>query len=457
MAKVRKHIASIYYVMIVGPIGSGKSVNATALTQMTEASKINDMEEKIYKTITLLNDYVDFSLFDDYIFQSLNTNEVYTDESYRFFVYKYFKTYSRIYHLQDIMRFESFRHVRVWDLLAEYVEIMYYLHFRKIHVMSNITIESVNTGYNSISIKESLFQLYRKNDLASEKYLVIVEDEKGVVDNARVYARLDKNSVQDNDDGKDINEMIQRHGSKGTNTKFVVAQTEKDVTANRRRLPNRFVELLQPQDAYIFNLEIMFLNYLIDRNKRKEYKTYKKKMRKVKRLSFLYRIRKKQKYIDKAEEIYLKYGNYLDVFNKYKKRIKRYIRFNNFLGRHLYKIQHMFLHESEERIGKRGETETVVTHSFPITMVYPADITYERYDQYSFYDIYNERNKSATVTLAKHGPFKHKIMNKEEHRKMNYRAINRIFDEVESQHSDYNTTKKETSNTENNTVYDVYE
>lgn len=452
--KVKTHIASLYYILLVGAIGSRKSANLTAIAQMTEMAKINDMEDKSYKIRVLLSDFVDFNHLDNFIDQNFNKDIVYHDARYKRMVYDYFKAYSRIYRLQLKVKYESFRTGTLWSILSEYVELYYYQNIRQAHMLTNTTIQSVNTGHNSIPVKESFFQLYRKNDLAHEKYLVIVEDEKGVVDNARVYARLDKKSVQDNDDGKDIHAMLQRHGSKGTNTMLVVSQTEKDVTANRRRLPNRFIEFLKPKDVYIFNIERSFLQFLINRNRSKEYKFYDKKMRKISFNTKLYNLTKKQKYIDKAEKIYHKYHDYLNVFNKYKKRIKRYQSLDIKLGKHLYIIQYAFLHESEENIGQT-ETTSHVKSSFPISFIYPADITYDRYDSFAYYDVYDHRNKAATTALAKVPKFKDKIMNRQEHERMDYRAINKIYNEIDAQ-SNTKPKSKEKAPKENNVSYDAF-
>ena len=450
--KVDKHIASLYYILLVGSIGSRKSANLTAFTQMCEMSKISKMHENHYKLKVLLSDYLDFQHFDTHIHNNLDLSKVYCDEDYHYFVYKYFKSHHDFKTLSTTIQFESFRNTKLLYLLSEYVELYYYINFRKNNILSNTTIESINTGLNSMPVQESFFQLYRKNDLAHEKYLVIVEDEKGVVDNARVYARLDKESVKSNDDGKDIHAMLQRHGSKGTNTTLVVSQSEKDVTANRRRLPNRFVEFLKPHDVYIFNIELAILKFLKQRQRNREVKYYNNKMRKAKTNTILYRVRKKEKYLIKANKIYCDYRDFLDQDNKFKRKIKKLENLEIRIGRHLYLVQYMFLHESEERIGKKGESETVITSSFPLTLVYPANITYDRYDQYAFYDIYNERNKIANKPLNLIHPFKSKIMNRKEHEKMNYRAINRIFDELDQQKE--NTKSKKES--KSNVSYDAY-
>ena len=282
--KVDKHIASLYYILLVGAIGTRKSANLTAFAQMCEMSKLRNMHDKHETIRILLTNIIHFKDFHTYIHKNFDPNIVHTDQKYRYFVYKYYKSTGKpILHLTKIIQDAPFRTPRLIDLLAEYLEIIYYLDYRKIHILSNTTIESINTGFNSYPVQESFFQLYRPNNLAHEKYLVIVEDEKGVVDNARVYARMDKENVKANDDGKDIHAMLQRHGSKGTNTTLVVSQSEKDVTANRRRLPNRFVEFLNPKDIQIFNIELGLINFFINKLKRKEEKFYKRKMRKIRK------------------------------------------------------------------------------------------------------------------------------------------------------------------------------
>ena len=431
--KIETHIASLYYILLVGAIGSRKSANLTAFAQMCEMSKIRRMHENQYKTQVLLGKVIDFNDFATHIQETLDPSLVHHDFDYKNIVYKFFKKNASILQLTEHVPFESFRTPTILQILAEYVEVYYYLYIRKVHIMSNTTIESVNTGYNSLPVKESYFQLYRSNDLAHEKYLVIVEDEKGVVDNSRVYARMDKDSVKDNDDGKDIHAMLQRHGSKGTNTTLVVSQSEKDVTANRRRLPNRFVEFIKPSNVHIFDIEMRLLNWIIGRIKQKEHKFYKRKMRQYNRNLKAYSLRNKEKYYHKAEMLYHDYHNYLDTFNTHKQKIKKFEKLSLFLGKFLYLVQPIFLHESEEHIGTRNENENKIINSFPLLLVYPANITFDRYDQYAYYDVYNERNKKASKPLSDHPLFKSKIMSRKEHELMNYRAINRIYQEIDDQ------------------------
>ena len=444
--KIDQHIASLYYILLVGTIGSRKSVNLTAFTQMVEMSKIQKMDDKSYKIEALLGEIIDFTELHTFIHTHFDHNIVHFDQKYRYLVYRFAKKADiPILTLTDIVRFEAYHNVRVLDLLVDYVEIYYYRHFRKANVLSNTTIESVSTGINSIPVKESFFQLYRQNAVAHEKYLTIVEDEKGVVDNARVYARMDKQSVKDNDDGKDIHAMLQRHGSKGTNTTLVVSQSEKDVTANRRRLPNRFVEFLAPSDVYIFNVEISILKWVRHTTLTLESRKYSSKMRSLTRL--LKRNAKKptKRRSIKAQNLQNRYHNYLVVNNGYKRIYTRLTHWINQLSRHLYLIQYMFLHDSEDHLGKKDDEETKISSSFPLTLIYPASITYERYDQYAYYDVYNERNKHASTPLNMIPPFKKRIMSKEEHLNMNYNAINRIYSEVAAQNKPLSPQKTKTS------------
>ena len=455
IADVEAYIASLYYILLVGAIGSRKSANLTAFAQMCEMSKIKRMHDNQHKTQTLLSHIVDFKHLDHYIVKNLNPKQVYNDLSYKQFVYTYFKSYSAISILAQKIAFESFRTPSILNIMAEYVEVFYYINFRKANILSNTTIESINTNLKSFPVKESFFQLYRQNTLAHEKYLVIVEDEKGVVDNARVYARMDKDSVKDNDDGKDIHAMLQRHGSKGTNTTLVVSQSEKDVTANRRRLPNRFVEFLKPSDAFIFDLELKILKSIKNRIKIKEEKFYKRKMRKVRRYQRLYHLRKKAKYLDKALLLEALYADYLNQANKYKKRLKKYERLSVFLGKFLYIIQPSFLHENDDHIGHHEYEPSKVINSFPLLLVYPANITYDRYDQYAYYDVYNERNKHSITPLSNHTKFKSKIMSRQEHELMNYRAINKIYEEID-QHKNPTSKISKSSKPKSEIHYDSF-
>ncbi|MDR4969077.1 MAG: hypothetical protein RG740_05615, partial [Acholeplasmataceae bacterium] len=463
--KVAKHISKLFYILVVGPIGTGKTKNTVAIAQMVEMDKINQMNEKLYKINTLLHDHVNFPAFNAYIIENYNSTKVYTDEMYRDFVYRYFK--GNLLALVGSLEFESFKTVKLLHILAEYVEIFYCLHIRGNHILSNTTIKSINTGNFSLPIKESFFQIYRKNVLANEKYLVQIEDEKGVVDNSRIYARMDTASVKENDDGKDVHGMLQRHGSKGTSTYFVISQTEKDITANRRRLPNRFIELLNPMEIYIFKLEMTIINYFKTKAILKEYSVYKSMMHKARKLERLYRLRKKEKYLEKAEAIYQEYMDFLDQPNKFKKRIKRYERINIFLGKYVYNIQYVFLHESEERIGKKGENETVIRSSFPMMLAYPLSITYGNYDQHALYELFNSRNKAAKIPLSNWEPFKREIMTRYDFNRMDYRAFNRIFGEVDAQQltetlkppriklSDVKPSEDKNKNN-NPVVYDIY-
>jgi hypothetical protein len=233
-----------------------------------------------------------------------------------------------------------------------------------------------------LPIKESLFQLYRSNNLAHEKYLTIVEDEKGIVDNSRVNSRMDKQSVQDNDDGKDVYSMIQRHGSKGTNTYLVVSQSQKDVTANRRRLANKYIEFLIPKDIYLYNFEINFVNFLIRCFK----KISKKRSYRILRTLFI-----------------------LDVILKK----QRYI------------VQNALIHFDEEKIGQKLNNSS--SQSFLINFTYPADISFSRYNQYSFYDLFDRRNTVANISLAKHSKFKKMVITEKDYATMDYKSINKIY------------------------------
>jgi hypothetical protein len=424
--------------MIVGSIGTKKSSNETALVQLTERCKIEDMQEFHYKAILLLMSVIDFVLLDGYILEKLDKTHVYTDEDYIEFAKQFIKdTYDdsemRLEVFEEVIRVEAYRHIKAIKLLAEYVEVFYYLNIRKRHVLSNTSIESINTGLRSIPYAESIDQLFRPNKYANERFLVKSKDEQGIFDNSRLNARMDAVSIQENDDGKDVDAMIQRHGSKGTTTSFIVSQSEKDVTANRRRLPNRIIEFLKPKEVFVYDLEIKILRklqmYLMMKEERKFYR----KMKKMNKYLRKYSKKEKSRYLRKAKKLSDKYSDYLVRINRYKKTIRKLYKADMQLTRTQYLIQYSFMHESVERVGKTGQTENTIASSMPIIFVFPVGISYERYDQYSFYGVYNERNKAATIPLSAVPSYQTGVMQRADYEIMDARATNRIYQEIDKQ------------------------
>ena len=265
MEKVFKHISSKYYLLTVGVIGGAKTSSNVMLTQYSELYKMNCIEDKLNIYKLHLFEYIDFVNLHEYIQKHYDLKKVYTEYDYRDFVIKYFTDQKLDPELLNHeLSYDPFEKFTILQTLSVYIEYFYYQFFRSSHVLSNTTIISANTGNRSMPLMESLFTLYRTNELAYEKEVVIVEDEKGIVDNSRLYARLDKNSVSENDDGKDVHAMVSRHLGKGTVLILTIAQQLEDVTANRRRLAQGILESLACRSIYYYSVESWLLRSLTD-------------------------------------------------------------------------------------------------------------------------------------------------------------------------------------------------
>jgi hypothetical protein len=453
-SKIDKHIIPAYNVGLVGGIGAGKTTNGVSFVQMVELLFIQKMEERSYKIELLLKSFVDFVDYEEYFIENFCNDQVYTKKMYYYFAYKYLKPKLKIaIHLLYPIKDNSFNDTTLLDLLAEYTELSYYRIYRKNNVLSNTTIESVNTGLNSMPVQESYLQMYRYSELAHEQYLVQLFDEAGATDNSRVNARLDKKSVEQNDDGKDVDAMFQRHGSKGNGLRINIGQSEKDVTANRRRLWNITIELFQSKEIYIFRFEMLMLNWFYHYLKALEYKKYVKKMRWAERYVRLYDRFNKDIFLKKSKKLTDKYFAYLKVPNTYKKLMLPLNIAETYLGKYLYKIQYMLLHRSADNVGKDPRLSIENKGSMLMYICYPADITYGRFDTFAYFVAYDKKNESAKVPLSQLKPFDKKRMTERDIRRMNYRLLNRIFDTIDSQEvKSTNTSQKKKKMTN----YDVF-
>lgn len=433
ISKVDRNVVRHYNIGIFGYIGSRKSANGTALTQMSEGIIIGNMEERLYKLNLLMIKYLDFEDFNDFIFDKFDFSNVHTELMYKMFAYYYIKTKQiSLINFNNKLNDTSFSEESIVVLLGEYVELMYYKYFRDNNIQSNTSIHSINTGKMSLPMKESTFQFFRSNNRAYEKYLITFKDEAAIVDNSRTNSNNSKEAREENDDGKDVENVLQRHGGKGTTLRFTIAQSEKDVTANRRRLFNRSIELYEPKDQFLFNFEMNVIKWFAYRLMKKESKKFRKKMKKVKRAAWIYRLTGIKRYIQKSERIYNKYEHYLVRFNLYKRILLVLEKTHIFLGKSLYCVQYMFLHDDSNNIGKNPTALIESGKSIPMFIVYPAGITFGKYATHSYFRLFDERNASASVPLAMVKPFKKLTMSKEEHLSMGFKAIERITEKMDS-------------------------
>ena len=68
-----------------------------------------------------------------------------------------------------------------------------------------------------------------------------------------------------------------------------------------------------------------------------------------------------------------------------------------------------------------------------ITLIFPADITFDRYNQFSWYGLYEERNKAATIPLANRKPFRKMIMDRYDYDTMDIDAVNKVHEAIDKQ------------------------
>lgn len=449
IGKVDENLVQHYNIGIFGLIGSRKSANGVAITQMAEGILRNDLQRRLYKINLFLGKYIDFVDLNNYFEKEFPWTVVHTDYMRKQFVLSYLRSRSISFAVISFkVKDNSFSKESAITLLGEYVELRYYEFFRDNYIQANTSIQSVNTGHMCLPMKESQFQIYRPNDRAYERFQITLKDEAAIVDNSRVNSRNDKDSVKDNDDGKDVENVTQRHFGKGKNFRITIAQSEKDVTANRRRLFNRSLELYKPQDIFLFQFEMNIVKrlaiHLMNRESKKE-------TRKIRKANIIYYINKilRIKLLEKYSVWLInKYYYYSIQYNNYKKVLLLLEKLHIYLGKFLYCVQPMFIHDDVSNIGKNPSFLMESGKSFPMFIVYPAGISFGKYATHSYFRIIDERNALATVPMAIVKPFKKMIMSKEEHLSMGFKAINRIYDEIGNPEEgiDNKNTKERTHN-----------
>lgn len=426
--KIIRNLADKNYITVSGPIGGRKTSYAVLLTQYLEENNLCEMPQRLEK-IRDITAFLDYGLINKWLEDNFNSSIIYLKDDLLELAEKCLTETGLIYTLKEkhfILNDSSFEVTSLYKILAEYIEIRYYLLFRKSHVMSNTTVVSVNTGRTSLPLKESLYMLYRPNNVALEKYMIHLEDESGIVNNSRQYAKLDKENQKENTDGKDVFTMLIRHLGEGKITKIAVVQQLEDFTAAQRRLSQLYIDSIIGEEVTVYEFEINIFKMIINWLKSREFKKYNKKMKLVKQYSFL-------KNDNKARKIFYKYQNYLDQDNFYKKIIRSIHSVITKLNRIKFISQLVFIHQKVDDVGKEIKENDKRKTSYVLDGIYNANTVYGLYDTYAYSDLRNIRNDNAIESMATREPFKNNKMNKEELERMDYKMINKILHSISNE------------------------
>lgn len=471
VAQIKHSISDNVSVGIVGDVGNDKSSIDTLLVQIAELRNIELMTEKHMK-IRLILSKLNFFIIDSYIYQKFDYTKVHTSSMYIDFTREMLKETGLAKKLVDIdeidgeeiytmkeYNYQPFTKIEADELLSEYVEITYYLYFRQRHVLSNTTIESVNTGFYSMIMQESLIQLYRSNDMAIEKYLIINEDEKGITDNSRISSKRDKESIKQNEDGKDVWYMILRHLGKGTIKHYNINQRVEDVTAFMRRLYQIIIESVHAENYLIYDYEIAIIERMIVLSQTIESKYQKWFMKLI----------KVQKIVSNKlyQKNFEKYSAYTDENNVHKAFQRNMYKLSQKLKKAMYRRNILYVHKRIDDVGKDILDSNTRTRSFAINCIYDVNWVYGKYDTHALSYIADLRNEKASKSLATVDSFDSMTVSEDEYRNMGYRNFDRILDSLENPEmvSDGNLFDRLDDKTESSSMddepenisYDMYE
>jgi len=423
------HISKRVSVGVVGNVDSDKSSVGTLFTQVSELRNLGLLQEQ-YEKLKIVLSFLDFDSLNNYFMTDFDTYKVYTTEDYHHFALDSLNATGQMYLIlkndleEDIkeIQFEPFTKTSADKLLALYFEDMYYLFLRQTHVLSNTPIMSVNTGNKSLPMMETLIQLYNDNELAFEKWLVINEDEKGITDNSRISSKRDKESIKENEDGKDAYFMILRHLSEGTNVHININQRVEDVSAFMRRLYQIVVNSYGSEEIYMYDIEIDVCLKIISLSQKLE----------LKYQSLALKLSKFQKLFNKdlALKTYETYSLYNVKNNRFKRFQRNIYLFMQKISKHRYKRNYIGVHYRLDDVGKDIFDSTTKTQSTGLSILYDVNWVYGKYDTHAMKYIRDIRNKKATIPLSRHKPFDSLVLNEEEYRKMKYKNFDRILDSI---------------------------
>lgn len=439
---IKKHLGKLQNIGVAGIVNSDKTSTWAFGVNVLERLKIDTMIDKI-NYIKNKCYFIDYNLIDNYIFDNLDIYKSMSDRDYRLLSsaalqhFGYTKSY-----LQPVLIKTAFKYVSIINFIAEYIELFYILNIRPSNVVSNVAVYSENTGSFPFVIKENYFTMYKDMDFKLEKYMLVLDDEKGVFDNYKSSMKRDAKSLDDNDDGKSEFSMLFRHPFKGTTTRIGIQQNLSDFVANQRRQYQAVMNMDSHEDFVPYEFEKSIINRLIMFFTEQEFKYYNKK------LKYFNTIKKPCK---KYFKLAFKLRGYLDRKNNFK--FIKSILFNllDFLENKEIRIERVSLYFNTEDIGKDLYRDDPNTKSlaFPLVLFVPKNRSWSYYDTHSYSSLFKKLKDNTKGSILTTKRFKSTTVTADEFDSMNYKVYNKMLDKIENKNNDLKE-KKDKQKDENN-------
>jgi len=427
MAEIQYHLGDKVSIGVVGFVGSDKSSISVYLTQVLEMVRMAENDELLHDIYMVLS-YLDFNKIINYFLENYDPLHVYKTYEYHELAIEsiYFTQQQHLIYVDDEFgslkkhNIKAFKDHNVFELIGIYFEEYYIKFIRGNNIIANIGVESINTGKNAMPMKESLIQMYRPNDLALEKSLIMLEDEKGITDNSRISSRRDGEYLDHNQDGKDIWYMAIRHLGEQRILHININQKPEDVTAFMRRLYQVTLNSYTSEELYMYRIEINMIRKIVDLLELMENRYYNYH---VKVLSRLKKDEKIKRQVEKIE-------GFKQRDNGYKLLIRKLLKLSMKLKKVAYKRNLIGIHQKIDDVDKDIFDPKTKTRSYAISVFYDLNNVYSKYNTHALSYLRDIRNESARIPLSLLKPFGDLILTEEDYLNMQYTNFNRILESL---------------------------
>lgn len=452
--KAVEHLGQLHNFVLVGVIGTGKSAFLQYISTLLARDKLQRARKALDNiSRKLLYANCNTSDIDNYIKMNYDHKKYYSIDDYVNFSLSICEHFDYDKDTDITVKFTINGH-KLWFMIAYYVELYYITRLRGMNVLSNTAM--MTNSQSTIILTEDLFLFSNKSTLPIEKYLVLLEDEKAITDNAKAssgqYGK-ENNFVQNNQD-KQLNTILVRHYSAGTNTNISVAQSIEDITATQRRLYQTFVYIQSRsrEDLLVFEKEIGYLNMLI--NKVENIYTNYENSRRA-RVQKLYSNKSIESYIPipfvfsekrlnkKAELIEKDIDDFVHSDNIYKRIIKYILEKIEKLEELLILKRQIEIHYSFSSLGKQVIDNEMID-AFAMNVYLLAKNIYSQYSTHNYEFLKEDLNRGCINSLAAARKWSGIQSTRDEMKYSGYKAFDRILNRAD----DNKNTEKRYENIE---------